>query len=254
MEMGCDLSAAAGYWSATQIARVLSESWFRKYAYCLACSSEHLSPTPANTKASDFQCQSCHHGYELKSFLRPSRKIVDGAFGAMMGRIERGTAPTLMLLERTADWQIRNLTAVHYLFLTPEVLEKRRPLSPVARRAGWIGCNIRLDLIGSDARIDVIQDGIPLSVGSVREEFRRYEPLKGLPGLRRGWTTLTLDVIRKIHAREFSLDDIYSQESVFFARYPDNNNVRPKIRQQLQVLRDLGYLKFVGKGKYRTTC
>jgi type II restriction enzyme len=33
--------------------------------------------------------------------------------------------------------------------------------------------------------------------------------------------------------------------------YPGNRNVRPKIRQQLQVLRDQGYLDFIGPGRYR---
>ena len=33
--------------------------------------------------------------------------------------------------------------------------------------------------------------------------------------------------------------------------YPANHNVRPKIRQQLQVLRDRGWLEFVGRGRYR---
>ena len=33
--------------------------------------------------------------------------------------------------------------------------------------------------------------------------------------------------------------------------YPGNHNVRPKIRQQLQVLRDRGWLEFVGRGRYR---
>ncbi len=35
------------------------------------------------------------------------------------------------------------------------------------------------------------------------------------------------------------------------ALYPDNHNVRPKIRQQLQVLRDRGWLSFGGRGTDR---
>jgi type II restriction enzyme len=34
-------------------------------------------------------------------------------------------------------------------------------------------------------------------------------------------------------------------------RYPSNRNVKPKIRQQLQYLRDRGYLDFVSRGFYR---
>jgi type II restriction enzyme len=33
--------------------------------------------------------------------------------------------------------------------------------------------------------------------------------------------------------------------------YPNNKHVKPKIRQQLQVLRDHGYLEFESKGRYR---
>ena len=37
--------------------------------------------------------------------------------------------------------------------------------------------------------------------------------------------------------------------------FPDyilaNRNIQPKIRQQLQVLRDLGLLEFLGVGEYR---
>jgi len=32
-----------------------------------------------------------------------------------------------------------------------------------------------------------------------------------------------------------------------------NHNIRPKIRQQLQILRDLGFLEFLGDGSYRLT-
>ncbi len=34
-------------------------------------------------------------------------------------------------------------------------------------------------------------------------------------------------------------------------RPPANRNVQPKIRQQLQVLRDMGFVEFLGAGRYR---
>jgi len=40
-------------------------------------------------------------------------------------------------------------------------------------------------------------------------------------------------------------------EKAFVAAYPKNNNIRAKMRQQLQVLCDLGYLEFLGTGTYR---
>jgi type II restriction enzyme len=35
--------------------------------------------------------------------------------------------------------------------------------------------------------------------------------------------------------------------------HPANRNIRPKIRQQLQVLRDMGLVEFLGGGEYRLT-
>jgi type II restriction enzyme len=45
---------------------------------------------------------------------------------------------------------------------------------------------------------------------------------------------------------EFTTQQIYKFESELARIYPDNKNIRPKIRQQLQVLRDLGVLKHLG--------
>ena len=36
-------------------------------------------------------------------------------------------------------------------------------------------------------------------------------------------------------------------------KHPDNHHIKPKIRQQLQFLRDKGYLEFVERGRYRLT-
>lgn len=43
----------------------------------------------------------------------------------------------------------------------------------------------------------------------------------------------------------------YAFEERLGLLYPDNKNVKPKIRQQLQFLRDCGYLEFVSRGYYR---
>ena len=47
------------------------------------------------------------------------------------------------------------------------------------------------------------------------------------------------------------MDEVYSYSTKALAeKYPDNNNVKAKICQQLQVLRDAGILKFLVRGKY----
>ena len=252
MELNCDLSVAIGYTNPLQISRVLSEAWFRRNGFCLACECEALEPTANNTRACDFVCRTCSGSYELKTFQRkPSKRLIDGAYGALVSRLQSGNAPTLMLLERSSGWIISGLTAIHPLFLTPDIVEKRKPLSSTARRAGWVGCNIRLDLMGNDAAIAIIKDGVLRPRESVREQFRRFNRLRDIPIERRGWTTLTLSVVRALHRSEFSLAEVYTREHLFASVYPNNRNIRAKVRQQLQVLRDLGYLEFCGAGTYR---
>lgn len=252
MLLRCDTSIVDRYNSQAQRSRVLSETWFHANGYCLSCESDSLCATAANTKATDFICPKCEQSYELKSFLtRPKRTLVDGAYSALMARILGGSVPTLMMLERNNEWEIQSLTAIHHLFLTPSVVERRKPLSPIARRAGWIGCNIRLDLIAADAQIEVVGLGRPRERRVVREAFRKFSGLKNIdPGVR-GWTTLTLQVIRSLGKDSFTLADLYREDSCFAAVYPGNKNIRPKIRQQLQTLRDFGYLEFRGNGTYR---
>jgi type II restriction enzyme len=50
---------------------------------------------------------------------------------------------------------------------------------------------------------------------------------------------------------EFTLADVYGHVDSLAKLHPHNRHVRDKIRQQLQVLRDLGLLQFLGGGSYR---
>lgn len=60
-----------------------------------------------------------------------------------------------------------------------------------------------------------------------------------------------LNCIGKIPSNEFSLEDIYKFEIVLQIKHPDNNFVKDKIRQQLQLLRDKGFIEFTSRGNYR---
>jgi len=253
VELHCDLSLAEKYKSESQKARVLSEGWFAKNAYCLACDADEVKQTKANTGATDFVCPKCSHRYELKAFKgrRQPKSLNDGAFGTIMGRINAGVAPTLCLLQRTPDWTIQGLNAIHSSFVLPEAIVARRALSEKAKRKRWVGCTIRLDRIDSSAQVGVIHGGIVLPVEQVRQSFQRFLPLAKKSVEQRGWTLLTLSIVRRLGKREFTLRDIYALESRFAEAYPQNQHVRDKIRQQLQILRDLGVLRFAGRGEYR---
>jgi len=66
-----------------------------------------------------------------------------------------------------------------------------------------------------------------------------------------GWRLDTFDVISKIPANIFKLEQAYAYKQHLQELHPENRNVEAKIRQQLQELRDLGLVEFFGGGVYR---
>jgi type II restriction enzyme len=177
---------------------------------------------------------------------------MDAGYDAMTKAIERGSTPNLLVLHYDrVRWEARNLILIPRFALSLSCIEKRRPLGPNARCSGWVGCNILLANIPLDARIPLIAAGAPQEPSRVRELYRRLRPLETQGHEARGWTLDVLRLVRGLGADRFSLADIYKQEGDLQRLHPHNRNVRPKIRQQLQRLRDFGLLEFLGDGTYR---
>lgn len=247
-----DASLGDRYSSASQRARVITEAWIKTYGYCLACESDKLLPTASNTQARDFECDQCGHPYELKSSSSPfARRVPDGAYASMMRRIQTSTVPSFLLLQYTATWNLVNLCAIHHVLITPAAIEQRKALALTARRAGWVGCNIVLSGIPPEGRIPLIKSGIAVPKHESRKLFAAIERLSGLSVSGRGWTAAVLRSLHGLGKERFSTDDAYTIEPELSLLYPTNRNVRPKIRQQLQVLRDAGLLSFESRGIYR---
>ena len=60
-----------------------------------------------------------------------------------------------------------------------------------------------------------------------------------------------MNCVEKFRNKEFSLEEVYAFENFLSLKHPNNKHVKDKIRQQLQMLRDRGYLKFLSRGKYQ---
>jgi len=107
-----------------------------------------------------------------------------------------------------------------------------------------------LDRISQDGKIAVVSNGSSVAAQHVRGEFWRVRKLAELPPEVRGWTLDVLTTIRKLRKIQFSLQELYQFEPYLQSIHPRNQNVRPKIRQQLQILRDLGLIEFTSLGNY----
>lgn len=251
MNLQCRVELGHAYKSGSQIARVVSEDWCCRELYCAACNSDRLLPSRANAPAIDFVCPLCAQPFQLKSLKAwNQKKIVDAGYEAMLRAIRSDRVPNLLVLQYSADWLVRNLLLIPSVFFAETIIERRPPLSPKARRAGWVGCNILLDRIPQDGKIIVVSDGSVVAEKQVRHEFSRVRKLADVPPTVRGWTLDVLMSIRKLGRSRFSLRELYQLESYLQRLHPRNQNVRPKIRQQLQVLRDLDLLEFTSPGNY----
>jgi type II restriction enzyme len=221
--------------------------------YCPNCGSARINPFPNNSPVADFFCSTCSEEYELKSQKsRFGDKVLDGAFRTKCERLAASNNPNLFLLNYDLQQlAVRNFFVVPKHFFVREIIQERKPLAAAARRAGWIGSNILLNQVPTSGKIFIVRDGKPEPKDSVLAKWRRTLFLRNESLEARGWLIEVMKCVEAIGKREFQIDDVYAFEAQLSGLYPDNRNVRPKIRQQLQYLRDRGYLDFVSRGSYR---
>ncbi len=251
MNLHFDLSLGNGYKSTSQKIRVISESWFAKNMYCPCCGNIRICHFKNNSPVADFYCENCNEQFELKSTDKKlGLKIADGAYSSAIERITSNTNPDLIVLQYK-DFKVSNLSLIPKFFFTPQIIEKRNPLSPNARRAGWVGCNIIFGRIPLQGKIPIISDGKILNRDEVVKLYQKSLVLRTDSIKNRGWILDVLNCINDIKSEEFNLNDVYQYAESLKIKHPDNNNIQAKIRQQLQFLRDRNLIVFLGRGKYR---
>lgn len=252
MKLGFEESQAT-YTSGTQKARAWTEAWVKAQAYCPHCGSTHMSQFPNNSPLADFLCTSCKEEFELKSQKgKFGGAVADGAYKTKCERIAASNNPNLLLM----NYDLNSLAVVN-LFIVPkhffvrDIIEARKPLAVTARRAGWIGSKILLNRVPKSGKIHIVQNGIIRPKELVLEEWQKTLFLRNEPPEARGWLLEVMKCVEALGKPEFTLDDVYAFEDHLRRLYPDNQNVRPKIRQQLQFLRDQGSIEFLSRGQYR---
>ncbi len=252
MRLSFDTSLSEKYNSSAQKIRVMSESWLGDNMYCPNCGNPRISHLTNNSPVADFQCDNCGEIYELKSKNgNLGKKIADGAYSTMIERITSDSNPDLFLLQYSKSLSVTELLLIPRFFFVPDVIEKRKPLAATARRHGWVGCNILFGEIPQQGKISVIQNSRILDRQNVIQNYDRIKQLRTKSIDSRGWLLDVLSCINDIPKTEFNLSDVYGYVEVLQKKHINNNNVEAKIRQQLQFLRDKGFIEFLGKGQYR---
>jgi type II restriction enzyme len=255
MKIYFDKKIAAKYRNTSQKIRVLSEGWVDNEVFCPAC-GRSIKQYENNKPVADFFCPNCNEDYELKSKKDSiGSKVIDGAYKTMLQRLQSNTNPNLFLLNYTHKrFEVNNFLVIPKHFFIPQIIEKRKPLSKTARRAGWVGCNISLQSIPQTGKIYYIKNKQIESKKKILQNWQKTLFLEEEKKVTvKGWLLDIMSCIDKLSKQEFALSDIYSFEKILNEKHPNNKHIKDKIRQQLQFLRDKGYLEFISPGKYRLT-
>ena len=242
-----------GYKSASQRARRITESWGTENLYCCACPNAGLSPEKTNAQVSDFLCPDCVERYQLKSQSKKlGGRILGSNYQKMLDAVLVNRSPNFFLLHyQLPEWMVRNLIVIPRFAISPSVIIKRPPLSATAERKDWIGYILNVGLIPASAKISLIVEGVEIPRRVVREQFARIAKIQTLKPEQRGWTLDVLRCVESLPDEVFTNDAVYAFAPQLAKLYPDNRHIREKIRQQLQVLRDRGFLRQPARGQWR---
>jgi len=254
MKLVFDEQLVINYKSASQKARILTEHWVDESVFCPNCGCLKIDKYPNNQPVADFFCLNCKEDYELKSKQNNiGTKILDGSYRTKMERLCSNSNPNLFVL----NYHLQSLSVLNFFvipkhFFVPEIIEKRKPLAASARRAGWIGSNILLQKVPQVGKIFLVRQGKIEPKEKVLKEWKKTLFLREEKEISaKGWILDVMRCVEKIKKHEFALDDIYRFEKELAIIHPENKHIKDKIRQQLQILRDKGYLEFVSRGYYR---
>lgn len=253
MELILDTNKGYNYNNNSQKIRVISESWTEDNIFCPNCGFK-IKNHKNNKPVSDFFCKKCFEDFELKSKNgKFGKKVSAGAYSQMIKRINSPEKPNFFFMAYIIKtWTINEFFVIPKHFFISEIIEKRKPLSDKARRAGWTGSNILFSKIPKSGQIFYIENGKELSKKDILEKWQKTIFLKQIKKSdTKGWILDIMNCIDSLNKKDFTLNDMYTFEQDLSVIHPENKNIKPKIRQQLQFLRDKGYLEFIENGKYR---
>jgi len=253
MNLKFKTSLAKNYTSNSQKIRAMSEPWTEENIFCPNCWSNIVN-LENNKAVSDFLCESCLENFEQKASKKKFKwKVISSEYYTLIKRLDEKNKPHFFFLHYL-DWifSVNDFFVVPKYFFVSDIIEKRKPLSSTARRAGWTGSNILFDKIPNSWKIYYIENWKGISKEKVLEKWQKTAFLKDIKKDNlKGWILDIMNIVEFLNKEKFSLKEIYAFENDLKKLHPENKNIKAKIRQQLQFLRDKWYLEFLERGKYK---
>jgi len=243
------------YTSKSQIARIETEEWAINNLFCPLCGNQ-LKNSSANTKVYDFICSKCNQEYQLKSLSKKiGKKLIGSEYYTFLKALENKTVPNFLIMQYSLEnnrFTSKEVVFIPKVFITQEIIEKRKPLSESARRAGWTGYNLLFESIPSYGKVFIVKDSKLESKDKILNQSHKILNLYDLDSNKAKWKIEILKILDSLNPL-FTLQQVYDKEVKLKEIFPDNNHIKDKIRQQLQFIRDDGIIVFHGNGKYEKT-
>ncbi len=234
--------------SKSQQARFVTERWAAANLYCPQCGS-YLSPLPNNTPVIDLQCKICNLQFQLKSKTQAFGKSVPGGdYHHMVQSVQMRQHPSFFLLQWDAnDYLVTNVQLIHKDCIEEDCIVRRQKIA-----SGFEGFNLDLKLVLRSGRIPIVYEGREIEKDTVLSQWKAITKIIPSMSSLNGWQKEVMRFIDSL-GNEFYASDFEDQCLIWEAKYPNNNHIAAKVRQQLQMLRNKGLIQFDGKGKYRRT-
>lgn len=243
------------YTSKSQIARIETEKWAISNLFCPLCGN-NLKDSSANTKVYDFICSHCNQKFQLKAMSkRIGKKLIGSEYYTFIKAIENKSVPNFLIMVYSIENECfisKEVIFVPKVFITEEVIEKRKPLSESARRAGWTGYNLLFEPIPTYGKLNIVINGVLQSKSEILKQSQKITSLYNIDSKNVKWKIEILKILDSLDS-VFTLQEMYAREDELQELFPDNNHIKDKIRQQLQFIRDDGVIIFQGNGKYEKT-
>ncbi len=182
------------------------------------------------------------HNLHAKLFIMDEGAIVTSGNltpGGLRNNLELGVLIRGKVVEEIRQDYLAIFNNPEYPEITPKVIEKAedilRSVPAEKRKTIKVSDKSLFEDLLNDQNIEERFDGGTQSILS------NLSP----------WEKDVFECLEKIDADVFALNQVYSFESHLGRQHPRNHNVREKIRQQLQYLRDIGLLEFTKPGIYK---
>lgn len=245
-----DQTLAKNYKSNSQKARVITETWVAENFKCPYCKKKLKQYNP-NNECADYYCSKCNEDFELKTKNGKFSNLINGAsYKATLNKISSNRNSNWILLEHK-NFTVTNLTFIPKCFFYDSIVEAREPLKQTARRAGWQGCRLNMNMIPSFGKIKYIKDSQEIDKKIIAYHLKMANPFKNANLKDKSWKLEVLSLVDSLPENIFTLKELEKLIPTVQDKHPNNKHIDAKFRQVLQILRNEGYVLFLGDGLYQ---